>query len=507
LGLSARLAKITLMGEVIMPQPRKPRKAPAAKKPARGRPDMSPERAKLVDDLVKKLRREVQERLGPNATFEQKNDASFEIMRDVLRKSEEDMLRESVTNAEEIDVDGKKFRRLDQASSATYFGRFGAHHIEEALYRQVGVRNGPTIKPIELRMGIVERMTPDMARVVGRLTADHNSRALERTLIAVGHVPPSRAFLQDHVTRFGVEVADAAAELEQAARDDKAPPCGVASVSCGLDRMAVRMSEIVEGAPRTRAEPYERAPPPPSEQHYRMAWVGSTTAHDTNGDELGTWRCAVEADADPAQLAERVAADVVWLLDANPHARVHCVQDAAPELCALPEALARVLPADVEVVELVDFEHVARYLDNVVDACDPEDAHDMKSWYRSVLLDDDNGIDRIQHNLRRQGQRLPNDDEGAHVRRAVATALSYMRLRKDKMRYASHYRQNLPIGSGATESTCWQMQQRVKLPGQSWVSPGLRGVLAIRALVLSERWDSAWNHYASFHRAEVSIAP
>jgi hypothetical protein len=499
--------RIRLSAEVIMPQPKKPKKAPAAKKPARGRPEMSPERAKLVDRMVEELRRARRERADPNATFEQRRDEAFEIMQDVLWKDEDKDLRESVTNADEVDVDGKKFGRLGQASSATYFGRFGAHHIEEALYRAVGLHNGPTVKPIELRVGIVEQMTPDMARVVGRLTADHNSRALDRTLVAVGYAPPSRAFLQDHVTRIGVEVADAAAALEQASRDDEEPPHGVASVSCGLDRMSVRMSEIVEGAPRTRAEPYERAPPPPSEQHYRMAWVGSTTAYDTKGGELGTWKCAVEADADPAQLADRVAADVVWLLDANPHARVHCVQDAAPELSALPEALARALPADVEVVQLVDFEHVARYLDNVVDACDPEDTHDMRSWYRSVLLDDDSGIDRIQHNLRRQGRRLPDDDDSATARKAVAAALSYMRERKNKMRYASYYRQNLPIGSGATESTCWQMQQRVKLPGQSWVPTGLRGVLALRALVLSDRWDSAWNHYAAFHRAEVSISP
>lgn len=499
--------RIRLSAEVNMPQPKKPRKAPAEKKPARGKPGMSPERAKLVERMVEELRRARRERADPTATFEQESDTAFEIMRDVLLKDEEARLRESVTTAEEVDVDGKKFSRLEQASSATYFGRFGAHHIEEALYREVGVHNGPTIKPIELRVGVVERMLPDMARVVGRLTADHNSRALDRTLVAVGYVPPSRAFLQDHVTRIGAEVADAAAELEQAARDDEAPPRGVASVSCGLDRMAVRMSEIVEGEPRTRAEPYERAPPPPSEQRYRMAWVGSTTAYDTKGDELGTWRCATEADADPADLADRVAEDVAWLLDVNPHARVHCVQDAAPELSALPEALARALPADVEVVELVDFEHVARYLDNVIDACDPADTHDMKSWYRSVLLDDDSGIDRIQHNLRRQGQRLPVDDDSAAARKAIAAALSYMRPRKDKMRYASHYRQNLPIGSGATESTCWQMQQRVKLPGQSWVPMGLRGVLAIRALVLSARWDSAWRHYAAFHRAEVSISP
>ena len=467
---------------------------------------MSPERAKLVDELVERLRREERDRLGPNMTFEERENAGFEIMSEVLQKKTDMDLRDHVTNADEVDVDGKKFRRLDQASSATYFSRFGAHHIKEALYRQVGLHNGPTIKPIELRAGIVEHMTPGMASVVGRLSADHNSRALQRTLVAVGYVPPSRAFLQDHVTEIGAEIADAAAELEQASRDVETPP-RVASVSCGLDRMSARMSEPVEGPPRTRAEPYERGPPPPSEHHYRMAWVGSTTAYDAKGDELCTWRYAVEADADPALLAARVAADVAQLVDANPDARVHCVQDAAREFSVLPAALERALPDDVDVVELVDFEHTAGYLDKVVNACDPDDTHDMKSWYRSVLLDDDNGIDRIQHNLRRQAKRLPHDDDSAAARKAIADALSYMRLRKNKMRYASFYRQNLPIGSGATESTCWQMQQRVKLPGQSWVPLGLRGILAIRALVLSDRWESAWNHYAAFHRAEISIAP
>ena len=164
--------------------------------------EMSPERAKLVDEMAKQLRRARKERVGPNATFEERRDDGFEIMRDVLWRDEDTDLRESVTDAEEVDVDGKRFRRLEQASSATYFGRFGSHHVEESLYREVGVHNGPTVKPIELHVGIVEHMTPDMARVVGRLTADHNSRALERTLVAVGYASPSRAFLQDHATEI-----------------------------------------------------------------------------------------------------------------------------------------------------------------------------------------------------------------------------------------------------------------------------------------------------------------
>ena len=52
----------------------------------------------------------------------------------------------------------------------------------------------------------------------------------------------------------------------------------------------------------------------------------------------------------------------------------------------------------------------------------------------------------------------------------------------------------------------WQMQQRVTLPGQSWDKPGLRGILAIRALVLSDRWCAAWPSYAATHRKEVRAA-
>jgi len=145
------------------------------------------------------------------------------------------------------------------------------------------------------------------------------------------------------------------------------------------------------------------------------------------------------------------------------------------------------------------------YLEDVVDACEPEgDPHDWKGWYRSLLLRDDNAIDIIWRKLQGIAKRLPG--RGTDARNAVAAALSYIRSRKAKMRYATHYASNLPIGSGATESTCWQMQQRVKLPGQSWDKPGLRGILAMRALVLSDRWLAAWQPYAATHRKMVRAA-
>jgi hypothetical protein len=458
--------------------------------------------------LAEMIDRAIRERLGEGSTFEQRQEMAAALSSDALWLREDQELRQAITKADEVVVEGRRYHRLEQPSSATYHGRWGSHEIEEALYREVGVHNGPTVKPIELRVGIIEHMTPDMARIVGELSADRSSRGVERTLRATGLVPPSRAFLAKHTTEMGIEIADQVGDLEQVARDADVVPIEVASVSTGLDRMSVRMSEPADPetacAPR-RTEPYERTPPPPKEHHYRKAWVGSTSIYDAKGNELHTWRYAAPADADPATLAARVAKDVAWIVKAHPGVPVHCVQDAAPELERLPEALASVLPTNANVVELVDFEHLMEYLDDVVDACEPEgDPHDMKGWYRNELLRDDGAIDKIWRNLRALAKRLPG--RGTHARNTVAAALSYIRFRKAKMRYASHYAANLPIGSGATESTCWQMQQRVKLPGQSWDVPGLRGVLAMRALVLSDRWPTAWLRYAATHRREVRAA-
>ncbi len=204
-------------------------------------------------------------------------------------------------------------------------------------------------------------------------------------------------------------------------------------------------------------------------------------------------------------LAARVIADVEHLVQQRPGIPVHCVQDAAPELGILPQLLREaVRPMNTVVCELIDFEHLAGYLDKVVDACEPPgDPFDMKGWYRTRLLQDDDAIDSIYRSLQRKARELPDDAPGTEP---IATAISYIRKRKDKMRYASHHARNLAIGSGATEGTCGLMQERVKRRGQSWEPTGLRGVLTIRGFVLSDRWDAVWKSYAATHRAEVKLA-
>lgn len=162
----------------------------------------------------------------------------------------------------------------------------GSHYVEEALYREAGVHNGPTIKPIELHIGIIEHMTPDMARIVGELSADKSRRGVERTLRTTGLVPPSRAFIAKHTTEMGIEIADQAGGLEQAARLIEIVPVEVASVSTGLDRMSVRMTEPADVAMRAP----RREPSHTSERRHRRK--STTTARRGSAARASTTRPA-----------------------------------------------------------------------------------------------------------------------------------------------------------------------------------------------------------------------
>jgi hypothetical protein len=113
--------------------------------------------------VIHQLEEEVGRRHGTELTFEQECDGLFELVREILWLAEELKLQRRVTDAKEVEVGGQLYRQMDQPSSARYHGCWGEHVVEEPLYRLVGQHNGPTIKPIELRMGIVEGMLPDLA--------------------------------------------------------------------------------------------------------------------------------------------------------------------------------------------------------------------------------------------------------------------------------------------------------------------------------------------------------
>ena len=72
----------------------------------------------MVVKLAKEVRKEVRRRHGDGLTFEQSCDAAAEVMADSLWLAANEELEELVTEDDEIDIDGIRYRRLEQSSSA-----------------------------------------------------------------------------------------------------------------------------------------------------------------------------------------------------------------------------------------------------------------------------------------------------------------------------------------------------------------------------------------------------
>jgi hypothetical protein len=92
------------------------------------------------------LRNSSIKRYGTQLTYEERRDASAKVMAEVLWADAEKDLKQQVTDEGEVEIDGRRYRRLAQPSSAVYYGRWGQHEVEEALYREIGIHNGATIK-------------------------------------------------------------------------------------------------------------------------------------------------------------------------------------------------------------------------------------------------------------------------------------------------------------------------------------------------------------------------
>ena len=75
----------------------------------------------------------------------------------------------------------------------------------------------------------------------------------------------------------------------------------------------------------------------------------------------------------------------------------------------------------------------------------------------------------------------------------VRTGVAYLFTHRWRMRYQQFRAAGYPLGSGTVESACKVvMQERMKQAGMRWSRDGAQAMLALRSVLLSERWDEVW---------------
>lgn len=75
----------------------------------------------------------------------------------------------------------------------------------------------------------------------------------------------------------------------------------------------------------------------------------------------------------------------------------------------------------------------------------------------------------------------------------VRLLVSYIFNHRPRIRYQQFRQAGYPLGSGSVESACkLVMQERMKQAGMRWSRDGAQAMLALRSVLLSDRWDDVW---------------
>jgi hypothetical protein len=142
-----------------------------------------------------------------------------------------------------------------------------------------------------------------------------------------------------------------------------------------------------------------------------------------------------------------------------------------------------------EATHIVDLYHAREHLHDLAKLLEFMLGGGKDAWLAARLAElDDGNIEAICAAART----FPLAGQKA---RDLATALGYFEHNAHRMCYARFRKLGLFAGSGAVEAGCKAIvAQRCKLSGMRWTLPGAYGILTLRCLDASGRWEQTWTH-------------
>jgi len=209
------------------------------------------------------------------------------------------------------------------------------------------------------------------------------------------------------------------------------------------------------GTDRQSGEPVERA----------VAQDCSYVAHLGGPEEFGQklWTEALQRRM-PA------AWDKVWVSDAAAWIWELC-QDYFPEA-----------------EQVVDWYHALAHLHSAARLLHGEGTDQARTWVESLKTRLYQGHAATIAGLLAELADQVSSDRAEKLRDEA----TYFRNNQRRMCYLEYREDGWPIGSGTIESGCKQFQARMKGPGMHWSRRGAERMLALRAVILSQRFNQTW---------------
>jgi len=223
---------------------------------------------------------------------------------------------------------------------------------------------------------------------------------------------------------------------------------------------------------------------------YREAMVGNISLYDCDGVRQHTIYLGEAPEYGKACFKTRYLREIMRIKARYPNALYLGIADGAQDNWTF------LTPHTDR--QLLDFYHVTEYLARASQAIYPsKKTHsERKRWLSEActqLKHEPHAAQTILNELKT----TPTHKLSTAIQDDLEAAITYFsnNVEKDRMNYAQHIAEALPIGSGVTEAACKTLvKQRLCGSGMRWKSKGAQVVLSLRALVqTTRRWQQFWN--------------
>jgi hypothetical protein len=143
-----------------------------------------------------------------------------------------------------------------------------------------------------------------------------------------------------------------------------------------------------------------------------------------------------------------------------------------------------------EAIHRLDLYHANTYLWAVAKEIYGTGTPEARSWVKPLLKQIRN--DQVVNVITQLEELSPQ--LSAAAAKAADEAVEYYRSNQKRMKYKDARKRNEPVGSGAIESTCRQLQCRMKRCGQFWSTRGDEALLCLEMFWRNQRWELLFPH-------------
>ena len=387
-------------------------------------------------------------------------------------------------------------RRSERTCNRSIATRLGNIILWRTGYRS-WQRGEGTIFPLELMLGLVEKVSPAMLDLIGKTIADAGMSQQatldvikELTGVSMG-VKRLRACTNSLVERLAplrqTHQVNSLLEVLQIARESSGSRKPVLAV--GRDGITLRHRV----------------------GFFEVATAATISVYDRAGKRLKTIYLAYPPELGQATMDAMLTNLLEELFSRleGPLPRLAYVTDSGSNETNYFQRVLRKMKHPTTGVLLhwtrvADFYHVSERVWAMADALfTKKEEKQSAAWAERMLknLKRPSGASRVLHSA---ASLLSRRSLGKTRLENFQKAYRYIQSRTRYLKYHDYQSNHLPIGSGVTEAACKTVYtQRLKLSGMRWSHEGAGRILTLRTILLSGTWESTYGASLTEHIAQI----